>query len=129
MSGIIFMISRKFALLANIENEKLPEEDFFFEVPDIETIKDFLNKKVKKLGYLIIVLGMRLYFRGAEFSKRKYSQVRDIIRDTVNKNKVNFGKFNKIEEKTENQFLKTMSEYKKKIHRIKKKVKEEEGIK
>jgi hypothetical protein len=120
--GIIFMIGRKWVTLQN--GEISFREDFVSITGDayVEEWKNATIKNIKKYSYLGLVGTIRLYIRISNFLKIKYQTVK-IELQTMRENRL---KRKGIREKEANKFLKTVSEYKNKIGKIKRQIKEEE---
>mgnify|MGYP001554807936 FL=1 len=122
--GITLMIGKKLVLVrelsASIDEEKIP-----IEIPRIRELKDVTLKKIKKYGFVIIVITIRFYVKSLNFFKKQTTIIVYKINSKFNKKNV----VNDISEKQEaSKFLKMVSEYKQKIGRIKRKIKEEERV-
>lgn len=130
LSGIIFLIGKKIILIKKT-NPSLKDDDslsLFLNVPDITDIKDIIIKKINKYGYIVLVLGVRSYYKLFIFTKKTTLFVITIIKKQIDKNKINKDKNPYKEKKEVSKFLKTISNYKNKINTIKEKIKEEEGL-
>ncbi len=121
LSGITFMIGRKFFLIQNGVILNQTEDTFiphhFFDEWKHSTVKNF-----KKYGYAGLVGSIRIYFRINNVLKNKYEELKFKIKNTYNKKNV-------VENETKREvskFLKMVSEYKSKVKKIKEMVKEEE---
>lgn len=99
--------------------------DFAIEVPDFDEVKDVAHKNLKKISYKALVYTLRAYLISLNILKNKYKELSERIKKMKNRN----GDDAQVPEIREaNKFLKMMTEYKTKITKIKKKIKEEEGL-
>lgn len=129
MLGIVILITRKILAL-NSSGEvyyKNKDVDLEFELPDLDEVKEFTNKRLKKYGYALLVVTLRLYVLGSSKVKKGaialYNKIEQKLKKLTGKKTV-------LEQNKEaSGFIKTMSEYKKKINKITHKIKQEEGIK
>ena len=110
--GIAFMIGRK--LVFQTSNEETKEE-LLLEIPYLDEWKDLGEKSAKKIAYNMIVSGIRIHVKSLNFIKERYNELKRIIAE---RQKTKKGETSK--------FLKTVSEYKRKIREIKHKIVEEE---
>lgn len=117
--GIAFMIGRKLLILEDVSIGE-QEEEIFLEVPYIEEWKHLTMKGVKRHSYLALVATIRFYVRSSNFIKEKYEKILTEIRNKRKEHLVKRG------EKEVSKFLKTVSDYKRKIREIKHRVVEEE---
>lgn len=115
------MVVRKIRLLAN--GSSLPLDQAPFEVPRFEEVHGTATRLMKRLGYFILVEIIRAYVRVVQFFKNKYLQ----IQTKMEERRARHGAVPALP-KEPNRFLKVMAEYKRKIGRIKKEVKEEENL-
>ena len=115
--SIIFMISRKLAFLSH--EQSLNHEKALFEFVYFKEIKNKTMTSLKKHGYALLVLTIRLYVQSISFLKRKYEEVKNKI---INKNNIN------TEKKEISKFLKIIGDYKNKIREIKHRIKKEENL-
>jgi len=128
--SIGFMLGRKLFMLKKsgmLENRVFGDEDFVFIVPDVEEISSVAGKNLKKIGYVALVSGMRIYMLSSNFLSKKYEDVKSKVIEIKNKNNIG-ARIIKSERKEASKFLKVIGEYKTKIKRIKRKIKEEEGL-
>jgi len=112
------MIGRKLLILEDVRG--VTHEEIFLEIPYMEKWKDLTVHNIKRHSYLALVATIRLYVRSSNFIKNKYEK---ILTEIENKRKEHIIKRSK---KEVSRFLKTVSDYKSKIRKIKQKVKEEE---
>ena len=103
------------------------DDDFAFVVPDLEKISGIVGKELKKVGYITFVSGLRIYMLSFNFLKNKYKNLKVKIRDIKSKNNIGT-QIIKRKKQEASKFLKVVSEYKTKIKKIKRKIKEEEGL-
>ncbi|HEY4513536.1 MAG TPA: hypothetical protein VJH06_03425 [Candidatus Paceibacterota bacterium] len=116
------MIGRKLLML---QNGQITERDFTeinLKAPALEEWKHAAIKGTKKHGYNTLVGIIRFYFRGSNILKNKYEEVRVKVKRMRRKGR------GETEKPEISKFLKVVSEYKKKIRKIKQKVKEEENL-
>ena len=116
--GIIFMIGRKLVIIqGNSEIVNIKED------PYLEEWKHTTVKNIKKYSYLLLVAIIRTYVHSSNFIKLKYQELKIKIKEKFGKNKED------AETKKEaSKFLKMISEYKHKIRKIRRQIKEEEKI-
>lgn len=121
--AIIFMIGRKLLMLQNGHIiQKNFEGGAILRVPALEEWRHLTIKGAKKHGYNALVSTIRFYFRTSNTIKNKYHEVKTGVTNMRKKNQAG------AEKREISKFLKVISEYKKKIRRIKQKVKEEENL-
>jgi len=125
LSGIILMIGRKLLLTSNHHVDT--SHNFIIDVPEIDEIKHITGKKVKRFSYILLVITLRIYVLAENIAKKKYSALKNKIQELKNKSRKNKG-LAVLETKEANKFLKTVSDYRTKINKIKQKIKEEEGL-
>jgi hypothetical protein len=120
--GIIFMIGRKLSLLHNgqaafYKNENVSED------PILEAWKHETMEGVKKYSYAGLVAIVRIYVHSSNYLKIRYQELKLRIKNR-------FGKKAEDEEveKEASKFLKMISDYKHKIRKIRRQIKEEEEI-
>ena len=122
--GIATMIGRKLFLLRS--GQINTTEEFSFEIPDAQEIKHVATKNAKEYGYVALVETMRAYLRFSNFLKQVSKEIRKEAEEVISKYFPH--KETEQKEKEVSKFLQTVSDYKKKIQKIKHKIKEEEGI-
>ncbi len=126
--SIVILVTRKVFVLNNSgELYKSKDIELEFDLPDLDEVKEFTNKKFKKYGFMILVGGIRIYVLSSNATKKG---VKYLYNKGEQKIKKLLGHKIKVEEKKEvSGFIKTISDYKKKISKITHKIKQEEGIK
>ena len=117
--SIVFMIGRKMVLIKN--GQSFVQEEFSFEIPYLKEIKILTSENIKKYEHLSLVLILRFYVRAINFSKNKYAEVKNKIRNRINQSQTS-GESPEV-----SKFLKMISNYKHRIKEIKHKIKEEEN--
>ena len=118
------MIGRKITM---IRNGQIISSPYFHPlVPDIQKIKYSINENAKKIGYLSLVLIIRLYVRSSKFLKQRYEEAKIKVKNKFTK-KAEGLNGEPTEEYQVSGFLKMISEYKHKIRNIKHKIHEEEN--
>ncbi|MBP9802831.1 MAG: hypothetical protein KBD14_00790 [Candidatus Pacebacteria bacterium] len=124
----MILVTRKVFVLNNSgELYKSKDIELEFDLPDLDEVKEFTNKKFKKYGFMILVGGIRIYVLSSNATKKG---VKYLYNKGEQKIKKLLGHKIKVEEKKEvSGFIKTISDYKKKISKITHKIKQEEGIK
>lgn len=126
LGGITILLTRKIFVLKHINMHHPKDLELEFEVPDLDELKAFANKKIKRYGYIALVSAVRLYIIGGSFVKNKSGLVVKKI-----KSKLPGAKITKIDKDgniATSPFIKTIIEYKQKIKKIKHKIKKEEGL-
>jgi peroxiredoxin len=119
------MIGRKL-VLTNIKKNEFTEK-FVFEPFDLDELKHISIKKLKRYGFIVLVITLRISIKSSHSFKNLYKKIKNKTITTIDKNL--FNKNKKHEEKEVSNFLKMVSDYKHRIRQIKHKIKEEEGIK
>ncbi|HEU0085477.1 MAG TPA: hypothetical protein VFQ59_00780 [Candidatus Paceibacterota bacterium] len=94
-------------------------------VDDIEKLKYSTRKNVKRYGYLSLFAILRVYIHTANYLKKKSIELAKKIESKLVQSKT---EGTNEEHKEANRHLKMVSEYLTKIRRMKKKIKEEEGL-
>lgn len=117
------MIGSKLILLQ--EGKAVIQDNFPIQIPDPQELKETVNKKTKRYGFIALVIILRLYVLASHFLKIQFKKLGAFLTKKINK--IIDGK-RQEETKEVSAFLKRMSDYKKKVKRIKDKIKEEEGI-
>lgn len=101
--------------------------ELFFDVPDLNEIKSAANLKLRRHGYIVLVQVIRVYVKSSNiadtFYKKTARGLRNFIRKRILRKKENTEGVKEV-----SGFLKMISDYKRKIKRIKDKVKREEGL-
>ncbi|MBI5139284.1 hypothetical protein HZA26_01595 [Candidatus Nomurabacteria bacterium] len=122
--GIVGMVARKLALAGEIGMSEV-ENQIHPLAPDIEKIKYATHNGLKRFSYFLLVFIIRSYIRFVKFLKRKYDEVKKVIKNMVVKNTANPQSGESVEQEVSG-FLKKVLDYKRKIRNIKHKIKEEE---
>lgn len=122
--GITFMICKRLLLMKKVNNFNINPVENSFEIPSMEEIKFITVKKFRKYGYILLVITLRFYVKSSNFLKNKYNLTKEKTKAVLNKYMRT--KENNIEAKEVSGFLKTISEYKQKIGKIKHRIKKEE---
>ncbi len=120
--GIALMIGRKLALVKNgaaaAPRPALPE------IPDFQEMKFIIAKRARTWSFVLLVVTIRLYVRSAKFLRRESDNIAGKIRSKFRKSAVTA----EAEETQEvSKFLKMISDYKQRVKRIKKRIKDEES--
>jgi hypothetical protein len=124
LAGIILMIGKKLILEKKVL-EHVIEGKVTLEIPRLGEIKDVTLRRIKKYSFVFLVITIRYYVKSSNFLKK---QGKDIIQKVKGK-LIKKDTLSEIPEKQEvSGFLKMISEYKKKIKIIKRKIKEEESV-
>lgn len=125
LSGIIYMIGSKLILLKH--GEVVIQKHIPIKIPDAEEFKYIFIKNTRRYGFILLVITLRISIKSSYFLKKKFKEIKDIVIEKIKK--IITGKKHEIlEEKEVSSFLKTISDYKSKVNRIKDRIKEEEGI-
>jgi len=119
--AIVVMFNKKLSLMQNIKMDIIEKEQIPLEIPYVIEIKHLTIRKVKRYGYVGLVIVIRLYFRSVNLWKRNYSKLKTKI-ENWHKNDI----MNNSEKQEVNRFLRIISDYKHKIRKIKHDIKEEE---
>jgi hypothetical protein len=122
--GMTVMIGRKLVLLRKGHIE-LGANGSNILLTDIEKIKSFGQKNLKRYGYFALFSVLRSYIRTVNSLKKQGIQLAKKIENKLLKNKK--GVVGENAEKREvSKYLKIISEYQEKIRKMKKKIQEEE---
>lgn len=114
------MFNRKLSLVNN-EDIRVLEKETSLQIPYMTEIRHVTIRKIKKYGYVTLVMVIRVYFRSINTIKLKYAKLKFKL-SNWHKHEIENG----IEKKQISGFLKIVSEYKHKIRKIKHSIKEEE---
>lgn len=125
LAGITGLISRK--LIFSTNNRINQEHDFAIDVPDLDEVKKIASKNTKKLGYILLVLTIRTYLLSQDLIKKQYKVIKNKLEERRIKRMAKTGKI-VMSNREPSKFLKIISDYKKKVEKIKSKIKEEEGL-
>lgn len=117
------MIGRKI-WRKEIVNEEQMMDDAILEIPYMDEIKYMTVKKMKEYGYVVLLSSIRLSMKSSKIVKRASNEVANIVKKKL------FKESNELSDpKQVSMFLQMISDYKSKIRKIKKKIREEEGLK
>lgn len=120
--SITFMIGRKLLMLQN--GQLVQTEEVDFNTPYFEEWKHHAIRNIKKHGYNVLVITIRLYFRFSNFLRNIYAEIKNGLKKIYSKKL----RENPSEKKEVSRFLKMIADYKKKVRLIKQRVKEEESL-
>jgi hypothetical protein len=116
------MIGRKLVMLQNGQMQILSKEEIILKTPYLEELKQVTVKKLKVAGHKGLVETIRFYIKSSNLLKNKYQDVKIRVKSIRRKD------LEETEKKEISKFLKIISEYKRKIRKIKEKVKKEENL-
>lgn len=123
--AIMFMVGKRLILLK--EKQITIDTNVAIDIPDLQDIKIMTFRGLKKYGYITLVILIRFYVIASNFLRKKYQEIKSkilIAFDKYTSSKVEGG-----EKKEVSKFLKTISDYKKQIKRIKNRIEKEEELK
>ena len=126
LCGIIFMIGSKLILLQ--EAQFGIKQNLSIKIPDAEEIKYHVVKHTKRYGFILLVIILRFTILTSHFLKNKFKELKDKIINLIKKYTVHEHNIDSQPREVSG-FLKTVSDYKHKIRKIKHRIKQEEGIK
>lgn len=89
---------------------------------DVEKLKDLIYHHSRKAGYKALVSAIRLHVKSSKVAKQKYSELKMTVKNKLMKEPGEFA--NGSSEASG--FIKMISDYKRKVRRIKRKIHEEE---
>jgi hypothetical protein len=120
------MIGRKLAVVRNGQTIRIQHTHPF--VPELQKIKNLTLKNIKKIGYVTIFVTFRFFIKSSNLVKTRSNMY---VKELKNRFKGNKKASSEeiIEGKEVSKYLKIISEYQKKIRKIRHMIKEEEGIK
>ncbi len=121
--SIGYMIGRKLVMLQNGQIHIASFDETSSKTPYLEGLKHVTVKKLKVAGHKSLVETIRFYMKSSHLLKNKYQDVKMKVKSISKKDT------QEAEKKEISKFLKVMSEYKRKIRKIKEKVKKEENLK
>ena len=121
MLGITFMIGRKLIILQNTQTLRAENNDLY-DTEHLEEWKNAVLQNIKISGYKILVGTIRLYVRTTNFFKKTYEEIKTNLKNRRERKLEKEG----VEKTEVSGFLKMISEYKRKIRRINRQIKEEE---
>ncbi len=125
LAGIIVMVGRKLVLVRNGHVVKILHSHPL--VPDLERMRIFTVKAVKKSGYVMIFVVIKSYLLSLKFIKDKWKEILSKITEVLAKKNNETGNTSNGN-KEASRYLRVISEYREKIRKMKHKIKEEEGI-
>ncbi|MCX6752986.1 MAG: hypothetical protein NTW62_01400 [Candidatus Nomurabacteria bacterium] len=111
--------------VAFIREQNMTVVDHSPVLPDIKDVHYILIRHGKELGFFIIAITLRTYVRSSILLKKKSKEIYRKIKSKITK-KEHIEPEITAEKKEASAFLKTVSEYKKKIGRLKDQIIEEE---
>ncbi len=123
--AIITMIARKLVQLRKSAEMVLSEEEVLFEIPYIDEVTVLTTKNIRRYGYMSLATAIRLYFRSSALVKNTYNETKTRAKEVIERNKKLIMK-SELGNREISGFLKTISEYKAKIDKLKHKIREEE---
>lgn len=115
------MIGRKLMVM---QDGAMVHHENIFKDSYLEDLKRSLIKNSKKYSYIGVVATVRFYVHSTNFLKNKYGEVKIKIKELYQKK----SKKEVTEKREVSGFLKMISEYKHKLRKIKKQIKEEENL-
>jgi hypothetical protein len=118
------MIGRKLALVRNGEVVKIMHPHPF--VPELQKIKKITSKGAKKIAYISLFMVLRFFIKSSNFVKTESNILAKKLIDRIQKN--NSKSLGGGQKKEASKYLKTISEYRQKIKKMKHIIKKEEGI-
>lgn len=126
IAGIIYMIGSKLILL---QEGTIPpaQQNFPISIPEPHELRKIVKRKLHRYSFIALVIIIRIYVITSHFLKIQFKKLWKIIRTKVNKI-LDGRKQHHQQTKEASAFLKKISDYKKKVHYITEKIKEEEGI-
>ena len=120
--SISFMIGRKLVMLQNGQIQIVSTPEDSFKTPYLKGLKHVTVKKLKVAGHTSLVETIRFYVKSSNLLKNKYQDAKIRVKSIRKKN------MEETEKKEISRFLKVISDYKRKIRKIKEKVKKEENL-
>ena len=120
--GITFMIGRKLVLVRSGEVIKIAHPHPF--TPEIQKIKKLTSKGFKRLAYILLFIILRFFIKSSNFVKTKSKMLMQKLIDRIQKRNKSSGG----QKKEVSKYLKTISEYRQRIRKMKNMIKKEEGI-
>lgn len=121
--GIVFMIWRKMKKSEEVLIEEEILNDDLSEIPYMDEIKYVTVKKMKEYGYVVLLSSIRMSMKSSHIVKKASKEVAQIVKKTILK------KNPESEDPQEvSKFLQLVGDYKRKLKKIKKKIREEEGL-
>ena len=118
--AIVYMLGRKFMALSRASSPA-GEDDAIVINPDLESIQYIAVKNLKKYGYVLMLVSLRLSLRTGKWIKDKWYIILSRFQSNRDMESTDG-------EKEISNFLQNISDYKKKIKEMKEKIKREEGL-
>lgn len=119
MLGIMIVLGRKVALIRDgviaLNKEEHPL------LPDLIKIRNLLMYTLKRLGYILVVVSLRIYFKFVNLIKSAWENIKAKVKSKLEHN------IDPSNPPQASVFLQKMSEYKMRIHSIKHRIKTEES--
>jgi len=127
--GMITIVGKKMEFVKKRNVTLLEGENSSPLLFDVKRLEDIFMRSVKKYGYAILFIVLRLYIRYANLLKRKSLELAKKIEDRLKKSKFLPGTEVKTEKEYRvNKYLKMISEYQVKIRKMREKIREEERV-
>lgn len=123
LAGLIFMIWRRIAKKEEMVDEEISHDDAILEIPYMDEIKYMTVKKMKEYGYVVLLSSIRLSMKSSHVVKKASKEVAKIVKNSLLKNKEGSD-----DPKEVSKFLQLVTDYKHKLKKIKRKIREEEGL-
>lgn len=121
--GIIFMIGKRIQKKEEITNEEDTLNDTILDIPYVDEIKYITIKKIKEYGYVVLLSSIRLSMKSTHLVKKASKEVAEIVKNSLLK-----GSKESENPKEVSKFLQLVTDYKHKLKKIKRKIREEEGL-
>ena len=124
LAGITVMIGRKLSLVRSDQMVKVMHPHPF--VPELQKVKKITSKGAKRLGYIMLFVTLRFFIKSSNSIKVKsrllIKELNDRLKKASSKSADGTGK------KEVSKYLRTISDYRQKIRKMKHMIKKEEGI-
>lgn len=126
LTVIILMITRKLSLLSSTNKEHIHVGEILIsDVIDFQKIKNSAIKNIKKILHSLVWFSLKAYILSLNFLKNKKNE---FILKIKNKLGEHHHRDTNTENKEVSKYMQIISEYKQKIHKMKHRIKEQEGI-
>ncbi len=122
LASIAFMIGMKMSRKMEMHDDDIID-DALTEMPYMDEIKYLTVKKMKEYGYVVLLSSIRMSMKSSRVVKRAGSEIGGIVKKTIWK-----GGTESDDPKEVSKFLQMITEYKQKVKKIKRKIREEEGM-
>ncbi len=123
LAGIIFMIWRRIVKKEEMVDEEEAPNDAILDIPYVDEIKYMTVKKIKEYGYVVLLSSIRMSMKSTHAVKKASKEVAEIVKNSLLK-----GSKESEDPKEVSKFLQLVTDYKHKIKKIKRKIREEEGL-